>query len=158
MKKNYLLLAAFMTAFMACNKDVVTADNAPTVSLSNSKILSGKEKAAMTNSISNDPLFEDYLKSLIDIQKSYAGQYSQIKNYDAAKSKKMAPKNEAELINGMRSLGFSSPETLIAKYKEANAKLARLYEKYPSFSKSMTSEEKKEFFKEATSKFYKNEK
>ncbi|MCY1524528.1 hypothetical protein D9M68_594670 [compost metagenome] len=155
MKKNYLLLGAFIALIIACNKEVMTKNDIVVESFVNAKKLSGKERTNMTNSISADPMFRDYLLTLVEIQKIHDDQFSKIKNYDAEKMKSAEkPKNEKEFIAQSKSAGFENPELILAKYKEATGKLAALYRKYPNFSNSLNEEEKKAFFKQETLKLY----
>lgn len=155
MKKHYLLLIPIIAVTVSCNKEAVTKEKLSVQSFSTAKPLYGKERATMISSISKDQLFQDYLASLVDIQNTYTAQLNKIKNFDAEKLKAEKPKNENEYISSYKNAGFSDPELLVKKYKQAKDKLAKLYEKYPNFSNSMSDEEKKAFFKEETLKFVK---
>ncbi|TCC93711.1 hypothetical protein EZ428_02770 [Pedobacter frigiditerrae] len=154
MKRTHLLLIALIAVLFACSKDLVTMKDAQVVSFANAKALVGEDKTIMLSSVSVDPLFQDYLSTLMDIQKTHNEQLNKAQKYDATKWKPaVQPKTETEYISHLKSLGFSNPELILAKYKEANGKLAKLYKKYPNFSNSLSKEEKEEFFKKETLKF-----
>lgn len=155
MKNNILILAYASIFFFSCNKDIVQESIKPNEAIE-FKVISGAEKAQMLSNMEKDPIFLDYIKSVVDIEKYHKSMVEKNPNFNYKKGKKSSnPKTENELITSMKASGYSDPEGLIKMTKESQKRLIEVYKKYPSFTKSLDREEKKEFFTKVINKIAK---
>lgn len=147
MKKYYLsFLACAITCSFSCNKELVQ-EKALSKAVPEFNVVYGEAKVQMLALLEKDPIFINYIKSVIAIEKEHRAMIDKNPNFNFEKGKTLSnPKSEAELISTMKTTGYTDPESLIAKTKESKVKLLEVYKKYPDFTKSLTSEEKKAFF------------
>ena len=119
-----------------------------TISKSSASKLTLDQKDDLLVAMAKEPMFKDYLKSIIAIEEFHRQSLAKSNNYDFNKYKTL-PKatSEKEFIHGLKSVGFNDPEEFVLLTKKASKKLQEVYKKYPMFSKSFTNEEKKAFFR-----------
>lgn len=151
MKKSIYFISGLGLFLGACTKELTNPLDSSS-RLEHSKVESSaltiNQKEDLLAAMANDPLFKDYLKSIIAIEKFHSQTLLRSTAYNFKKYKEaQKPTNEKEFVAGLRNAGFNDPEEFLRLTKGANEILRAVYKKHPLFSKSFTNDEKKAFFR-----------